>query len=50
MDSKEKQMKPEDDLRYPVEQVSNNGEPTQNQVKAAVKNLNPDQHSMGSRG
>lgn len=50
MDKEEMQVKPEDDLRYPVEQVSNHGTPTQKQVEASVKNLNPDRHSMGSRG
>ena len=32
------------------EQVSNTGKPTKKQVKAAVKELNPDVHSLGSRG
>ena len=36
--------------RYPVEQVSNTGKPTRKQVKAAVKELNPDVNSLGSRG
>ena len=34
----------------PVEQVSNTGKPTKKQVKAAVKELNPDVNSLGSRG
>ena len=37
-------------LRFPVEQVSNTGKPTKKQVKAAVKELNPDVNSLGSRG
>ena len=40
----------ENDRRYPVEQVSNTGEPTKKEVKAAVKELNPDLNSLGSRG
>ena len=36
--------------RYPVEQVSNTGKPTKKQVQAAVKELNPDVNSLGSRG
>ena len=36
--------------RFPVEQVSNTGKPTKKQVKAAVKELNPDVNSLGSRG
>ncbi|WP_455673185.1 hypothetical protein [Phocaeicola sp.] len=35
---------------YPVEQVPNTGVPTKKQVKAAVKELNPDTNSLGSRG
>ncbi|MCD7924243.1 hypothetical protein LUI85_05920 [Bacteroides sp.] len=35
---------------YPVEQVAETGEPTKKQVKAAVKELNPDPNSLGSRG
>ena len=38
------------DQRFPVEQVSNTGKPTKKQVKAAVKELNPDVNSLGSRG
>ena len=38
------------DQRFPVEQVSNTGEPTKKEVKAAVKELNPDLNSLGSRG
>ena len=37
------------DQRFPVEQVSNTGKPTKKQVKA-VKELNPDVNSLGSRG
>ena len=37
-------------LVKPVEQVSNTGKPTKKQVKAAVKELNPDVNSLGSRG
>lgn len=40
----------ENDRCYPVEQVSNTGEPTKKEVKAAVKELNPDLNSLGSRG
>ena len=36
--------------RFPVELVSNTGKPTKKQVKAAVKELNPDVNSLGSRG
>ena len=57
MDKEEKKKKTEqkdelmeNDRRYPVEQVSNTGEPTKNEVKAAVKELNPDLNSLGSRG
>ena len=39
-----------EEKRYPVEQVANTGEPTKKQVKAAVKELNPDTDSLGSRG
>ena len=38
------------DQRFPVEQVSNTVKPTKKQVKAAVKELNPDVNSLGSRG
>lgn len=46
-----KKMEQKDELtnsgqRFPVEQVSNTGKP----VKAAVKELNPDVNSLGSRG
>lgn len=40
----------DNDQRYPVEQVPNTGKPTPKQVKAAVKELNPDLNSLGSRG
>ena len=57
MDKEEKKKKTEqkdelmeNDRRYPVEQVSNTGEPTMKEVKAAVKELNPDLNSLGSRG
>jgi len=57
MDKEEKKKKTEqkdelmeNDRRYPVEQVSNTGKPTKKQVKAAVKELNPDVNSLGSRG
>ena len=36
--------------RYPVEQIPNTGKPTKKQVKAAVKELNPDINSLGFRG
>lgn len=39
-----------EEKRYPVEQVANTGKPTKKQVKAAVKELNPDTDSLGSRG
>ena len=47
-----KKMEQKDELtnsgqRFPVEQVSNTGKPTK---KAAVKELNPDVNSLGSRG
>ena len=50
-----KKMEHKDELtnsahRFPVEQVSNTGKPTKKQVKAAVKELNPDVNSLGSRG
>ena len=50
-----KKMEQKDELtnsgqRFPVEQVSNTGKPTKKQVKAAVKELNPDVNSLGSRG
>ena len=57
MDKEEKKKKTEqkdelmeNDRRYPVEQVSKTGEPTKKEVKAAVKELNPDLNSLGSRG
>ena len=39
-----------EEKRYPVEHVANTGKPTKKQVKAAVKELNPDTDSLGSRG
>ena len=44
---KKKKMEQKNELtnsgqRFPVEQVSNTGKPTKKQVKAAVKELNPD--------
>lgn len=57
MDKEEKKKKTEqkdelmeNDRCYPVEQVSNTSEPTKKEVKAAVKELNPDLNSLGSRG
>ena len=57
MDKEEKKKKTEqkdelmeNDRCYPVEQGSNTGEPTKKEVKAAVKELNPDLNSLGSRG
>ena len=46
-----KKMEQKDELtnsgqRFPVEQVSNTGKPTKKQVKAAVKELNPDVNSL----
>ncbi len=34
---------------YPVEQVPDTGEPSKKEVKAAVKELNPDVNSLESR-
>ena len=50
-----KKMEQKDELtnsgqRFPGEQVSDTGKPTKKQVKAAVKELNPDVNSLGSRG
>ena len=50
---KKKKMEQKNELtnsgqRFPVEQVSNTGKPTKKQ--AAVKELNPDVNSLGSRG
>lgn len=39
-----------DEKRYPVEQIPNTGKPTKKQVKAAVKELNPDTNSLDWRG
>ena len=52
---KKKKMEQKNELtnsgqRFPVEQVSNTGKPTKKQVKAAVKELNPDVNSLGGRG
>ena len=52
---KKKKMEQKNELtnsgqRFPVEQVSNTGKPPKNLVKAAVKELNPDVNSLGSRG
>lgn len=38
------------DRIYPVEQVPDIGDPTLQQVNAAVKELNPDPDSLESRG
>ena len=48
---KKKKMEQKNELtnsgqRFPVEQVSNTGKPTKKQVKAAVKELNPDVNSL----
>lgn len=40
----------DNDRRYPVEQVPDIGDPTLQQVNAAVKELNPDPNSLESRG
>ena len=50
-----KKMEQKDELTnsgqlFPVDQVSITGKPTKKQVKAAVKELNPDVNSLGSRG
>ena len=52
---KKKKMEQKNELtnsgqRFPVEQVSNTGEPTNKEVKAAVKELTPALNSLGSRG
>lgn len=39
----------EKDERYPVEQVPNIGDPSKQEVKAAIKELNPDANSLESR-
>ena len=36
--------------RYPVQQVATDGEVTKKEVKDAVKEINPDLNSLGSRG
>ena len=38
------------DQRFPVEQVSNTGSLPSSTGEAAVKELNPDVNSLGSRG
>lgn len=48
-EEQEKRLLKEEQI-YPVEQVPNTGKPTKKQVKAAVKELNPDTNSLGSRG
>ena len=56
MDKEEKKKKTEqkdelmeNDRCYPVEQVSNTGEPTKKEVKAAVKELNPSFHGLSEQ-
>lgn len=41
---------PDNEHIYPVEQVADTGEPSKKEVKAAVKELNPDPNSLDSRG
>ncbi|WP_288736245.1 hypothetical protein [uncultured Parabacteroides sp.] len=36
--------------RYPVQQVATDGKVTKKEVKDAVKEINPDLNSFGSRG
>lgn len=36
--------------RYPVQQVATDGKVTKKEVKDAVKEINPDLNSLGSRG
>lgn len=36
--------------RYPVQQVATGGKVTKKEVKDAVKEINPDLNSFGSRG
>lgn len=36
--------------RYPVQQVAIGGKVTKKEVKEAVKEINPDLNSLGSRG
>lgn len=36
--------------RYPVQQVVTDGKVTKKEVKDAVKEINPDLNSLGSRG
>ena len=38
------------DERYPVQQVATDGKVTKKEVKEAVKEINPDLNSLGSRG
>lgn len=38
------------DERYPVQQVATDGKITKKEVKDAVREINPDQESLGSRG
>ena len=38
------------DERYPVQQVGTDGKVTKKEVKEAVKEINPDLNSLGSRG
>lgn len=40
----------DNEQRYPVEQVADTDEPSKKEVKAAVKELNPDPNSLDSRG
>lgn len=49
-EEQEKDGLPDNGPIYPVEQVPDTGDPTKKQVKAAVKELNPDINSLGSRG
>ena len=52
---KKKKMEQQNELtnsgqRFPVAHHAKTGKPTKKQVKAAVKELNPDVNSLGSRG
>lgn len=38
------------DVRYPVQQVATKGKVTKKEVKEAVREINPDEDSLGCRG
>ncbi|WP_455641071.1 hypothetical protein [Parabacteroides sp.] len=39
-----------EDERYPIQQVATEGDVTKTEVKDAVREINPDQNSLGCRG